>query len=228
MNRIEDIGIIVFPSLRSRAYLDQILRSKISLKYAVLVNLEFSPPDMPNNLAIEYFDFEKKEEEYLNELGINYTSVQASNINDSTIFSLVQDSDVEYFIYTGGGIVESLLLDSISLIHIHPGNVPQYRGSTCFYYSILEKGTIGTTAFVMDKNLDTGPVIIQNEYKPVTGVDIDFILDNYYRSLTLVDTLKLYIKDQCFRLKEQLVSDGNTYYVIHPLLKHISILSLNV
>jgi methionyl-tRNA formyltransferase len=49
------------------------------------------------------------------------------------------------------------------------------------------------------------------------------VYDPYIRSETLVDVLKKNILEKN-EFKKQKPSEGNTYYIIHPVLKHIALL----
>ena len=76
----------------------------------------------------------------------------------------------------------------------------------------------------MDEKLDTGDIIYQKKFQKPTHRYLDEIFDPYIRSETLIElfkTKKLPFND----LIKQNTSVGETYYIIHPVLKHISILS---
>ena len=148
---------------------------------------------------------------------------KAKTINDDFIYEEVKNNPQDYWIYTGGGIVEKRLLDEIKLIHMHPGFVPDYKGSTCFYYSIINNNTITVTAMFMNRQIDCGDIILQNTYKEFPKGDFDFYVDPYLRTQTLKDVLKQYKKEGELKATKQ-VGLGETYYVIHPVLKHIAIL----
>jgi len=146
-----------------------------------------------------------------------------NSINDSFIFEEVKKHSQDYWIYTGGGIVKDRLLKEIKLIHMHPGFVPYYKGSTCFYYSLLNTNTITVSALFMTGKLDSGDVILQKTYKTIPEGDIDNFVDPYLRTQTLKEVLLKYKKEGELKGKKQ-TEEGETYFVIHPVLKHIAIL----
>jgi len=108
---------------------------------------------------------------------------------------------------------------------MHPGFVPDYKGSTCFYYSILNNNTISVSAIFMNEQIDGGEIILQNTYDKIPEGDIDSFVDPYLRAQTLKDVLLKYKKEGKLESTKQ-IGEGKTYYVIHPVLKHIAILKV--
>ena len=77
---------------------------------------------------------------------------------------------------------------------------------------------------MMDENLDTGDIIHQKHFQKPSHQYLDEVYDSYIRSETLIELLKT--KELPFsNLKKQDPSSGETYFIIHPTLKHIAILS---
>ena len=228
MITLPNIGIIIFPSPRARAYLQAMMKSGYYPAYAVLIEKDYHPDIVvPESIKKWFFDIDKKEEETIKAMGIDYISVNAEDINDSSIYNAVKDIPQEIFIYTGGGIVKKELLSIKKLIHIHPGRVPDYRGSTCFYYSIINDGTIGMSAIFLSDEIDKGPILARKEFSVPKNVDIDFILDSFLRSQMLIEVLIKYANTGKFDSIRQSPNEGETYYIIHPVLKHIAILKVN-
>ena len=107
---------------------------------------------------------------------------------------------------------------------MHPGLTRKYRGSTCFYYSILNEGSAGVTAFIMDKGLDTGDIIYEKIFEKPQHRFLDEIYDPHIRSEALLDImLQNLLNKQDF--KKQDICEGETYFIIHPVLKHIAIIN---
>ena len=129
----------------------------------------------------------------------------------------------------GGQIVSDKLLDfGIPFLHVHSGWLPEYRGSTTIYYSLLQDFECGVSAILMDKNIDDGPIIKRRIYPPPPkGMNIDYLYDNAIRANLLIEALESWLVDGCFSDgTQQTEEDASTYYVIHPLLKHIALLAL--
>ena len=109
-------------------------------------------------------------------------------------------------------------------LHMHPGILPFERGSTTLYYSILNNRNLGVTAFYMTEKIDEGVNVLSKEYRaPSKGVNIDVWLDNIIRADCFSKALMAIL--QCKKNKAS-EGDSNEYYVIHPVLKHIALLSL--
>ena len=171
----------------------------------------------PSVRASMYLEALKKFNPYIIE------TKESQTINDDCIYEEVKNNPQDYWIYTGGGIVGKRLLEEAKLIHMHPGFVPDYKGSTCFYYSLINNGTISVSALFMNEQIDGGKIILQNTYDKIPDGDIDSYVDPYLRAQTLKDVLLKYKKEGKLESTKQ-IGEGETYYVIHPVLKHIAIL----
>ncbi|MBT8363651.1 MAG: CDP-glycerol glycerophosphotransferase family protein, partial [Deltaproteobacteria bacterium] len=107
--------------------------------------------------------------------------------------------------------------------------LPSYRGSTTVYYSLLNDRNCGVSAILLSKNIDEGPLVGRRTYPPPPAdVDIDYVYDGVIRSNLLISVLQDYIEKGYFPdIYQQDANEGYTYYVIHPVLKHLAILSLS-
>ena len=76
----------------------------------------------------------------------------------------------------------------------------------------------------MDQTLDTGDIIFQKKFEKPSHPYLDEIFDPYIRSETLVELIKIN-KLSSSNFTKQNVTDGETYYIIHPVLKHIAIMN---
>lgn len=94
-------------------------------------------------------------------------------------------------------------------------------------YSWLEEGRLGASAILLDSNIDTGAVVARRRHPlPAEGVDPDYVWDASIGADLLVRVLRhraLYGKlpDP----EPQNVEIGRTFYVVHPLLKYVAILT---
>jgi len=224
------VGIILTPNTRSKAYLQKIIQNKILLDSIIFMNDQRKTKEFSTEI-IEHgkkcgFDITNSIEETLRKYQLQYKEFQFVDINHHELIKFVQNSKIDIFIFTGGGILKTKILSVGSkFIHLHPGIVPEYRGSTCFYYSIINDDQCGVTAFFMDEKLDTGDIILQKYFKKPDHEFIDEIYDSHIRSETLVELLKNKKYEDKSILKQQNLDQGETYYVIHPVLKHIAILN---
>jgi methionyl-tRNA formyltransferase len=110
-------------------------------------------------------------------------------------------------------------------LHMHPGRLPDYRGSTTIYYSLLSEGRIAVSALFLDPAIDAGPVVAVKEFEPPHDRTlIDHVFDPYIRAQLLVEVLEDYRATGGFAERPQSREEGNTFYIIHPVLKHLAIL----
>jgi methionyl-tRNA formyltransferase len=76
----------------------------------------------------------------------------------------------------------------------------------------------------MDEKLDTGDIVYQKKFNKPNHIFVDDVYDPFIRSETLVELIKKDIlKKNNFKKNNPL--EGETFFIIHPVLKHISILS---
>ena len=120
------INLILSETSRSLVYLDQIIKNKIKINRIILYSKKKG----------EVFKFIKKNELY--KLLIYYKS---NNINLNKISkSLKSNKKFTNIICTyAGEIVKNRSLLKNKLLHCHPGDLPEFKGSTTIYYSIILK-----------------------------------------------------------------------------------------
>ncbi len=58
---------------------------------------------------------------------------------------------------------------------------------------------------------------------PKDDVDIDYVYEPYIRAKVLLKVLNHYSQSKYFETKEQNECEAETFYIIHPVLKHLAI-----
>lgn len=156
--------------------------------------------------------------------------LSAVHINAPEILAIVQRLAAKLFIYSGYGsqlVGEALLKLGPPVLHVHAGWLPQFRGSTTIYYELLSHGYCSASALLLAKQIDEGPVVARKRYPaPPPGIDMDYLYEPAMRADLLCDVLEYYYRES--KLPEPMVQsdeEAQTYYVIHPLLKHVAILA---
>jgi len=223
------LGIILTTGNRSKAYLQKIIKKGIKLDQIFFMNNNNQEKQFSKEAIIQSkkngFDISKSVENTLLDHKLEFVEFSFNDINNSELIDAVKKSTMDYFVFAGGGILKQEILSSKSkFIHFHPGIVPEYKGSTCFYYSLINENNCGVTAFVMNEGIDTGDIIYQKKFQKPDHIFIDDVFDSHIRSETLIDVLenKLLLPN---KFKKQDSETGNTYFIIHPVLKHIAILN---
>ena len=156
-----------------------------------------------------------------------YEEVSTTDVNSDTILELIKQSDCDLIVFAGYGgqiLKKEHFEQGKKYLHMHPGKLPIERGSTTFYYSILNKRNLTVTAFYMTEKIDAGENVLFKEYViPPQSVDIDRWVDNVIRADCFKDALYRIKKGETFGINN---APSEEYYVIHPVLKHIALLSL--
>ena len=238
--RLKDIGMLLANNVRSTAYLQALVNNNLFPSFIILLKNEEKASigdTLPyfvqsTEVKAKYFDPTKKIKDLAEFYNIKYKILNVEDINSDELIGELKKSKVKYYVYSGPGgqiLKNNILSIGKEFLHVHPGKVPSYRGSTTIYYSIIDKDMCYASAFFLRKNIDAGPFIKEKEFpKPEDGKIIDFIYDPYIRSSLLIDVINEYIEnDYKFPMKQQPNHNEGNYYIIHPVLKHISILSCN-
>jgi methionyl-tRNA formyltransferase len=226
------IGIILTSDIRSRAYIQKIHNQKIKLDKIILMNKNDNLVKISlelKNKSLEHdFDISINVKNFLQKNKIEFTEFNFIDINEPRLIQFIKKESMDVMIFTGGGILRKEILSSgPKFLHLHPGRVPDYKGSTCFYYSIINEGIATVTAFFMNETLDTGDIILQKTFPKPDHIFIDEVFDAHIRSETLIEVLKnnhLYKKE----LIKQDPLIGETYFIIHPVLKHVAFFRCNI
>lgn len=241
--KLNEIGMLLASTPRSNAYLQALLRNNLFPVYILLLDDsegKIAPgqihpealKEMMTDMALPidaYFDLKISIPDIIRKNNIPCQVSPTCDVNSNWVVEHLTARPEKYFIYSGyGGVIlkERLLECGKKFLHLHSGRVPDQRGSTTIYYSILTEDKCFVSALFLDKDIDTGALIKIKSYdKPANGELIDYIYDPYIRSDLLVDVVKDYLKDGRFYTQPQQKEIGETYFIIHPVLKHIAILS---
>lgn len=216
-----NFGIIISSNSRSISYLRALIKNNISISKIIFLRDK-------NNKKVNQTIFkilknikEKKKIKIFD----------SKNINNSKISDYLNKTELKTFIvslYSGAsGIIKNKnLLRRKKFIHSHPGKLPNYKGSTTIYYSILKEQKIWCDTFFLNEKIDEGNVILSKKYPLPRNIhhiekdyDIKIRTDNLIQSikkLNLKKSMKVRVKAYKNLKKSKL-----NYYVIHPILRHI-------
>jgi methionyl-tRNA formyltransferase len=173
-------------------------------------------------------EFDEKEHVLatLKKYNVKTILIKTLDINDPEVIKAVCAAETEYFVYSGpGGVLlnKTLLSQGKQFIHVHPGWLPQFCGSTVLYYSLLQDNSIAASVLLLDENIDAGPVLYRKHFViSDRNIDMDYTLDPLVRTATLVD----YFNSKDSVSSQTLVGEDekrNDFYIIHPVLKHLAI-----
>ncbi len=165
----------------------------------------------------------------LNTLSGQVKRIEAESVNDPVILAAIRSAAADLVIYSGYGgqlISAEFLSLSSPFLHAHSGWLPDYRGSTTIYYSLLAGEGCGVSVIKMVPAIDQGPIVARRRYPaPPVGVDIDYFYDSAIRADLMAEVVARWQKDGQL---DQVKTSGESadYYVVHPLLKHLVLLGL--
>ena len=241
---MNDIGLIVADTTRSRFYIQSLVRHNLIPNF-VLVLKDKSNGLLPGQINNFNEDDNKIEINHdcwseinnnpsepikvtLNCNSIEFKESETSDLHDPTIIRCIGKRPESIFIYSGfGGVIlrKELFDTGKKFLHIHGGYLPAYKGSTTNYYSLIVDNNMGASSIFLNQEIDSGPMLQRKNFPPPKDrTQIDHIYDSAARSKVLIETLFKYKNSGKFKCKKNL-EKGETYYIIHPILKHIAILS---
>ena len=242
-----DVAMVAADTSRSRVYLQSLIRNKL-LPSFVLVLADKARTVLPGQINSSDFDNNKDIEinndcwsEVNNNLlepiqvtlkasSIVFEQLETTNLHDPTVIKSIQNRPESTFIYSGyGGVIlrKELFLTGKKFLHVQGGYLPDYKGSTTNYYSLIVDNSIGASSLFLDEEIDNGPMLLRKKFPPPEDkLQIDHKYDNAVRAKVLIETLREYQNSGKFQCREDL-EKGETYFIIHPILKHIAILAKN-
>ena len=158
----------------------------------------------------------------------NVQQCPAGDVNDPDLVKHIRDLQPRCIVYSGYGgqlVGQEVLGLGCDILHLHAGWLPDYRGSTTVYYSWIAEGRTAVTALLLDQGIDSGPIVARQHYPPPPpGIDVDLVYDSAIRADLLVRVLRDFAETGEWP-RVQGGAAGETYYVIHPVLKHLALLS---
>jgi len=246
--QLTDIGMVAADTSRTRAYFQSLIRHKMLPAY-VLVMEASSTESLPGQFSISDRGLDQQSAKMekdscwseaqfdpalplvplLKEYEIPYEISPSKDINDDRVVEIIFKRPESVFIYSGfGGVLLSkkILTKGKKFLHVHGGYLPAYKGSTTNYYSLLSEKVMGASSIFLSQEIDSGPVLLRRSFPPPRDLtEIDHVFDSAARAKVLLETLEKYIQTGEWNFELPSNTGGETYYIIHPLLKHIAILS---
>lgn len=240
---VMEFSILLSNNNRSKAYLQNLIKNGFVPKKAII--LEDKGVLRPENTLTDIkstseslvkrshdasicFDEGQHVKDTLDSAGIDRVVLETMNVNSTEVISAVAGLEGDYVVYSGpGGAIlrKEILGVGKDFIHVHPGWLPTYRGSTTMYYSLLVNRSVSCSVFLMREALDDGPLLHRRTFQiNEHGVDFDYVLDPAVRTATLIDFFSNSDEMLANPLKPG-NEESNTFYIIHPVLKHLSILT---
>lgn len=236
-------GIICVNNNRSKAYLQNLIRNRFLPSFAFVLNgggarlVEHEKNDAFTSKFTKQMDLRKidglnavyNEKEHvvstLEKNDIPYTIFDGVDVNSDEMFNVVKSCDLDTIIFSApsGNILGKRFFGmQKEFIHVHPGFLPNFKGSTTLYYSYLLDGQLGVSVICLNANLDGGPILYRKLHSlNLRHVDFDHVLDPLIRAEALVEWMNQ--RSNFHPIKIEQLENNTMFYIIHPVLKHLAV-----
>lgn len=233
---LENVAMLASDTARTRAYLQLMGKKSIFPGICIVYTDDLhkltcdEAAYIEDNSVCDYFEKNEPILYTIKKYNIPYQIVEEKDINSKLLCDVITQCSAKYMIYSGyGGYIlkQHLFQMGKRYIHVHAGILPQYRGSTTAYYSILQEKMLGASAIFLTPGLDEGNIIYSQKFSlPSDSIDVDYIYEPYIRAVVLLKALQKRFIDRDESVMTQTGSGAETYFIIHPVLKHLALLHL--
>ena len=232
MKKNFNISIIAADTPRLRSYIFFLKKNNFKIEKIYLLKKNEISKKM-RFMDNSYFDNSKSNfTKFLNKNKKKFVKINSKTANNEYIINDLKRLKSEYVIFCSnpGDILKKNFFNlNKKIVHVHPGFLPTFRGSTPYYYQILKKKTITFSSIFMSKELDAGQIICKKtlKLKHINKLDLinfDEVYDPFFRGVMLIKALKVLKKRKNVISKpSNLNKNYKSYFVIHPVLKFLSL-----
>ena len=222
---MSSLVFVLSPSVRARAYLQRSLRAGHRPDLVVRLGgdeRDVASPDW-RAPADHTFDPHESLRTTIDRHALIERRLDDPDVNGPTLVETLRAADPELAVFTGGGILRPATVEAArAWLHVHPGRLPDRRGSTCIHYGLLLDGAVEASAILMRAGLDAGPVLHSQRFtvRPEwTAAGLDEVDDAWIRSEVLLGALDRWPDGPT----QEQSGTPRTFYVIHPVLKHLAL-----
>tara|TARA_Y100000389_G_C17314870_1_gene439909 strand:+ start:232 stop:915 length:684 start_codon:yes stop_codon:yes gene_type:complete len=221
---LHNVAMVAAITTRSKCYIKEMIKSKLLPNYVLLLlnKNKVLLPGQKNATS------EKEIIDLLESADIQFGMLHNDNINSAEAIKTIMNRSEQVFIFSGyGGVIlkEKTLATGKKFLHVHGGYLPDYRGSTTNYYSLIKENMISASAIFLTKDIDAGPILLRRKFSPPKNLnEMDHNSDSEVRAKVLLECLQNYVSSGDWQYESLDDSGAETYYIIHPVLKHIAIL----
>jgi methionyl-tRNA formyltransferase len=218
------VAMVAADTTRTKYYIEELIKSEL-LPHYVLLLLNSNSELLPGQKEVKT---ENELIKLLSDAGIKYDIASNGSINSDEVVIAIANRPEQVFIFSGyGGVLlkEKILDTRKKFLHIHGGYLPDYKGSTTNYYSLIDENTIGASAIFLTKEIDCGPILLRKKFSPPKDrTEIDHNSDSEARAKVLIECLQNYVNSGSWEYDLENNHGGEIFYIIHPILKHLAIL----
>ena len=204
----------------------KLCEKKIKIKCVILIGEEEKKSVKKNYL--NYTNSLKGVElKHLKKYKLRYLFVK--NTNSLEVKKIIKRNDIKILLNYSGLIKEDILnIKNLKILNSHPGMLPFYRGSMCPEWTIFNKEKkVAVTSHILDKNLDTGPIVVSKKLKyPYPRNYFNFRKEIYelegivtVKAIRLVNTKKKFKKQNLKQGKTYKPMDKDSIKIVKNILK---------
>jgi methionyl-tRNA formyltransferase len=229
-------NLICSLSIRSDFYIIGLVKNNIPInKVIILDDKKNNNKKFSKKIFLKFNNFEIKKKKnfdlisYLKEKQISFEVINCKTINNKKVYSKIKSmTNEKYFIvslFPGDIIKKNFFKLKKYFFHAHAGYLPYYRGSTTNYYSHLDNKGLGVSIIILNEHIDRGNIIFRLRTKYFKSIiNYDSSLDPFLRAYALCLSMKKFFKIKKLKIISNNSQKGEDYYIIHPVLKNLSIL----
>jgi len=152
--------------------------------------------------------------------------LKVADLNQERSAAFLQENAPDLIVFTGGGLIRQNLLSipKIGILNCHTGILPPYRGMDVVEWTDAE-GKIkeigfGATLHLMDRGVDTGPIILKRNLEIRSDDDLKSIRERLEVLMVALMIEGIHgLCDGSLHPVPQDLDAGRQYYVMHPRLK---------
>lgn len=138
----------------------------------------------------------------------NLKVLQPNNLQDKNFLKSLKDLNADLQIVVAFKLLPECIwsMPILGTFNLHPSLLPQYRGPAPIHWPIINGEKItGVTTFIIDKNIDTGMIILQEK---VYIKNTDYFGDLYKilskkGALLVIKTIEKYINNNIILIKQK-------------------------
>jgi len=148
------------------------------------------------------------------------------DLNGDRAEHALQSARPDAVAFTGGGLIRSglLAIPRLGVLNCHMGILPEFRGMDVVEWAILEAGAaepkIGLTLHLMDRGVDTGPILLHHPLDLHEGDTREKIRRRMEPAMVrlMLEAIRG-LRDGSLQPRPQAEAAGRQYYVLHPRIQ---------
>jgi methionyl-tRNA formyltransferase len=156
------------------------------------------------------------------------TKVQFVNdLNSVEVENSLKELQPDLIIFTGGGLIKENILNCSGrgVLNCHMGILPLYRGMDVVEWPILcnDIDNLGLTVHLMEKGVDTGPILSHRYIKPEPYDTIDSLRSRFepFMVSLMVETSINYLYNNISPVFQD-YAEGKQFFILNSKMKKIA------